>query len=173
VTSNGGPQNLDWTYDPTNADLDFLKAGDTLSITYTAEVNNGSENSGAQPLTINIVGAGPAANTSNFQTVSGTTGNDTFVNVGNGVTIFGGGGQDNFVFNDNFKSATIGDFDVTQDAIDISHTLFASVSAILASAQSANSGHDTVIMDAAHDTITLKGVTVAELQTHASDFHLI
>jgi fibronectin-binding autotransporter adhesin len=173
VTSDGGSQTLDWTYDPTSADLDFLKAGDTLSITYTAEVNNGSANSAAQPLTINLVGAGPAANMSNFQTVSGTTGNDTFVNVGNGVTIFGGGGQDNFVFNDNFKNATIGDFDVTQDAIDISHTLFASVSAILASAQSANSGHDTVIMDASHDTITLKGVTVAELQTHASDFHLI
>jgi VCBS repeat-containing protein len=173
VTSNGGSQTLDWTYDPTSADLDFLKAGDTLSITYTAEVNNGSGNSGAQPLTINLIGAGPTANMSNFQTVSGTTGNDTFVNVGNGVTIFGGGGQDNFVFNDNFKSATIGDFDVIQDAIDISHTLFASVSAILASAQSANSGHDTVIMDAAHDTITLKGVTVAELQTHASAFHLI
>jgi hypothetical protein len=164
---------LDWSYDPTNPDLDFLKAGDTLSITYTAEVNNGSGSGGAQPLTINIVGASPTANTANFQTANGTTGNDTFLNVGNGVTVLGGGGQDNFVFNENFKSATIGDFDVTKDAIDISHTLFASVSAILAGAQSAASGLDTVIVDAAHDTITLKGVTVAELQAHANVFHLI
>jgi VCBS repeat-containing protein len=173
VASNGGSEILDWTYDPTSPDLDFLKAGDTLSITYTAEVNNGSGNAGNQPLTINIVGAGPSANMSNFQIVSGTTQNDTFNNVGNGVTIFGGGGQDNFVFNQNFKSATIGDFDVTKDTIAISNTLFASVSAILASAQSANSGHDTVITDVAHDTLTLKGVTVADLQAHASDFHLI
>jgi VCBS repeat-containing protein len=173
VASNGGPETLDWTYDPTNPDLDFLKAGDTLTITYTAEVNNGFGNAGNQPLIITLVGANPTANMSNFQTVSGTSGNDTFNNVGNGVTIFGGGGQDNFVFNDNFKSATIGDFDVTKDTIDISHTLFATTSAILASAQPINSGHDTIITDAAHDTITLTGVTVAQLQSHASDFHLI
>ena len=173
VVSDGAPQILNWTYDPSNPDLDFLKAGDTLTLTYTAEVNNGFGNSGSQPLTITIVGASPTANMSNFQTVSGTTANDTFNNVGNGVTIFGGGGQDNFVFNDNFKSATIGDFDVTKDTIDLSHTLFSSVSAIVASAQPANAGHDTVITDAAHDTITLKGVTVAQIQTHTTDFHLI
>jgi VCBS repeat-containing protein len=173
VASDGGPVTLDWSYDPINPDLDFLKAGDSLSLTYTAEVNNGSGNVGAQPLTINIVGASPTANVPNFQTVSGTSGNDTFLNVGNGVTVFGNGGQDNFVFNQNFKSATIGDFDVTKDVIDISHTLFDSISTILASAQSVGSGQDTVIVDAAHDTITLKGVSVAELQSHGNDFHLI
>jgi fibronectin-binding autotransporter adhesin len=47
------------------------------------------------------------------------------------------------------------------------------VSAILASAQSINSGHDTIITDAAHDTMTLKGVTVAQLQAHPGDFHLV
>jgi VCBS repeat-containing protein len=173
VSSNGGTETLDWTYDPVNPDLDFLKAGDTLTITYAAQVDNGHGSAGNQPLAITIVGASPAANMSNFQIVSGTTANDTFNNVGNGATIFGGGGQDNFVFNENFKSATIGDFDVTKDAIEISHALFASVSAILAAAQPVNSGHDTIITDAAHDTITLTGVTVAEVQTHASDFHLI
>jgi hypothetical protein len=34
-------------------------------------------------------------------------------------------------------------------------------------------GHDTVIADPAHDHITLTGVTVAQLQAHASDFHLV
>jgi hypothetical protein len=48
-----------------------------------------------------------------------------------------------------------------------------SVSALLASAQSVNSGHDTILTDVAHDTITLKGVTVAQLQAHPSDFHLV
>jgi Ca2+-binding RTX toxin-like protein len=105
--------------------------------------------------------------------VSGTSQSDTFNNVSNGVNIFGGGGQDTFVFNAGFGSATIGDFDVNKDTIDISHTLFASVSAILASAQSIDSGHDTIITDAAHDTITLKGVTVAQIQAHPGDFHLM
>jgi fibronectin-binding autotransporter adhesin len=77
------------------------------------------------------------------------------------------------VFKAGFTSATIGDFNVNSDVIDISHTLFASVSAILASAQPTNSGHDTTITDSAHDTITLTGVTVAQIQAHPSDFHLI
>ncbi len=93
-------------------------------------------------------------------------------NVGGGVTIFGNGGQDNFVFNKNFGSATIGDFNVNTDTIDIDHSLFASVTALLQRA-SANSGHDTIITDAAHDKITLSGVTLAQLQAHPNDFHLI
>jgi len=76
------------------------------------------------------------------------------------------------VFNAAFKSATIGDFDVNKDTIDISHTLFASVSDILSHAQSINSGHDTIITDAAHNTITLMGVTLAQIQAHPSDFNL-
>jgi VCBS repeat-containing protein len=173
VTSNGGTEVLNWTYDPINPNLDFLKAGDTLTISYTAQVNDGFGNAGSQPLTVTIVGAGSSANMSNFQVVSGTTQNDTFNNVGNGVTIFGGGGQDTFVFNAGFKSATIADFDVNKDAINISHTLFSSVSALLASAQPIDSGHDTLVTDAAHDTIKLVGVTVAQIQSHPSDFHLV
>ena len=173
VTSNGGAEILNWTYNPTNPGLDFLKAGDTLTVTFTAQVNDGHGGVVNQPLTINIVGADKSADASGFQVVSGTTQNDTFNNIGNGVTIFGGGGNDTFVFNAAFQSATIGDFNVDKDTIDISHTLFASLSAILASAQSTNSGHDTIITDSAHDTITLKGVSLAQIQAHPSDFHLV
>ena len=132
-----------WAYNPGNANFDFLKPGDKL--TFDA---GGS-------------------------TVEGTSGDDTFVKVGGGVTIFGHGGHDTFVFNDHFGSATIADFNVHQDTIDLSHTLFASVSDILASAHPADFGHDTIITDAAHDHITLTGVTVAQLQAHANDFHLV
>lgn len=173
TVSNGGTQILNWTYNPINANLDFLKASDTLTITYMAHVNDGSGNMDTQPLTVTIVGAGSSANMSNFQFVSGTTQNDTFHNVGNGVTIFGGGGQDTFVFNAGFKSATIADFNPGQDAIDFSHTLFSSIDAILAGAQSANSGHDTTITDSAHDKLTLTGVTIAQIQSHPNDFHLV
>jgi hypothetical protein len=51
--------------------------------------------------------------------------------------------------------------------------LFASVSALVASAQPTNSDHDTIITDAAFNTITLTGVTVAQIQAHPSGFHLV
>jgi fibronectin-binding autotransporter adhesin len=136
-----------------------------LTLTFDAQVSDGHVADGEQPLTVTIVGTGAS-------TVAGTTGNDTFVNVGGGVKIFGNGGQDTFVFNDHFGSATIADFNVNQDTIDLSHTLFASVSQILASAHTVNS-NETVITDAAHDTITLFGVTKAQLQAHTNDFHLV
>jgi hypothetical protein len=109
--------------------------------------------------------------------VNGTSQNDTFNNVGNHETIFGAGGHDTFVFKPGFGSVTIGDFDVNNDTINIDHTLVdhglvTSLSAFLASAQSANSGQDTILTDANHDTIKLAGVTVAQLQAHPNDFHL-
>jgi fibronectin-binding autotransporter adhesin len=158
---------LHWTYNPANADLDFLEPGDTLTVTFQAQVSDGHAVTADQSLTVTIVGTGASV-------VNGTAQNDTFVNVGGGVTIFGHGGQDTFVFKPNFGSATIADFDATKDTIDIDHTLFNSVSALLASAQVANSGHDIIITDAAHDTITLKNVnmTLAQLATHQSDFHI-
>jgi VCBS repeat-containing protein len=173
VTSNGGTEVLDWTYDPTNPNLDFLKAGDTLTITYQTQVNDGHGSVGGQPLTVSIVGTDPTASMSQFQVVSGTSQNDTFNNVGNGVTIFGGGGQDTFVFKPGFGTATIGDFNVSADTVNIDHTLFASVTALLASAQPVNGGHDTVITDIANDKITLVNVTPAQIQAHATDFHLV
>jgi VCBS repeat-containing protein len=167
VTTTGGLDVLHWTYSPTNADLDFLEPGDTLTVTFQAQVSDGHAVTADQSLTVTIVGTGASV-------VNGTAQNDTFVNVGGGVTIFGQGGQDTFVFKPNFGSATIADFDATKDTIDIDHTLFNSVSALLASAQVANSGHDIIITDAAHDTITLKNVnmTLAQLATHQSDFHI-
>jgi VCBS repeat-containing protein len=177
VKSDGGADVLHWTYDPTNPNLDFLKSGDTLTITYAAQVNDGHGNIGSQPLTVTIAGTNESANLSQFQVVNGTSQNDTFNNVGNHETIFGAGGHDTFVFKPGFGSVTIGDFDVNNDTINIDHTLVdhglvTSLSAFLASAQSANSGQDTILTDANHDTIKLAGVTVAQLQAHPNDFHL-
>ncbi len=173
VTSDGGTDVLNWTYHPGNANLDFLKAGDTLTLTFSAQVSNGVNVSAVQPLTISIAGANTSADLSQFKFVSGTSQNDTFGDVHGNVTVFGAGGQDTFVFKPNFGNPTIADFNVNNDTIDISHTLFNSVASILASAHSANSGHDTVITDSHHDTITLLGVTVAQLQQHSTDFHLV
>ncbi len=164
VSTNGQPDVLGWTYHPSSADLGFLEPGDTLSLAFKALVSDGHATTGSQTLSVTLVGAGPAV-------VNGTSDNDTFANIGGGVTMFGKGGQDHFVFNKDFGSATIGDFDVHHDTINIDHSLFSSVTEILQSAHSANSGHDTIITDAAHDQIILSGVTVADLM-HASNFHL-
>ena len=61
ATSNGGTEVLNWTYDPTNPDVDFLKPGDTLTITYDVQVSDGHGSVGDQPLTISIVGTGATA----------------------------------------------------------------------------------------------------------------
>jgi VCBS repeat-containing protein len=174
VQTNGGVNVLHWTYDPNNPDLDFLKSGDTLTISFTAQVNDGHGSVGSQALTITIGGANPSANMSEFKVVNGTSGNDTFNHVGNNVTIFGAGGHDTFVFNSaHFGSATIGDFDVNNDAINVDRSLFATVEAFVAAAHSANSDHDTIITDATQDTITLKGVTLAQFLAHQGDYHVL
>jgi VCBS repeat-containing protein len=53
VTSNGGgTQTISWTWDPTAANLDFLKAGDTLTVTYAVHVGD----SATQNLTFTVTG---------------------------------------------------------------------------------------------------------------------
>ena len=64
VSSNGGTAVLNWTYHPTNANLDFLHAGDILKIKFVAEVSDGHGHTGSQPLTITLVGADSATNAS-------------------------------------------------------------------------------------------------------------
>jgi hypothetical protein len=166
ATSNGGSEVLHWTYHPGDVNLDFLTTGDTLTVTYQAEVSDGHGTSATQALTVTLVGAGGS-------TVNGTAEDDNFVNVGGGVTIFGKGGNDTFVFNPHFGSATIGDLDLTKDTVEIDHALFANIDALVASAESANNGHDTVITDAAHETLTLKGVTLDQFKAHHDGFHLV
>ena len=64
ASSNSGTVVLNWTYQPINAHLDFLHAGDVLKIKYVAEVSDGHGHAGSQPLTITLIGANNAANVS-------------------------------------------------------------------------------------------------------------
>ncbi|MGJ4892143.1 VCBS domain-containing protein [Bradyrhizobium sp. HKCCYLRH3099] len=166
ATSDGHKEVLHWTYHPDAVNLDFLKPGDTLTVTYQAVVSDGHDTSATKPLTITLAGDGAS-------TINGTGQDDNFVNVGGGVTIFGKGGNDTFVFNPHFGSATIGDLNLNKDIVEIDHSLFASVQAMVDAAQSANGGQDTVITDAAHDTLTLKGVTLDQFKAHHDGFHLV
>ena len=55
LTSTGGQQTIDWTYDPDAADLDWLAEGDTLALTYTAQSTTVQE-SRLEDLVITISG---------------------------------------------------------------------------------------------------------------------
>ncbi|WP_283806453.1 VCBS domain-containing protein, partial [Bradyrhizobium neotropicale] len=55
-TSNGGAAGIGWTYDASAANLDFLREGQSLVLTYTVEVSDGLITSNQQTLTITIAG---------------------------------------------------------------------------------------------------------------------
>lgn len=90
---------------------------------------------------------------------------------GNGDTLTGGLGLDTFLFRPNFGKNVIADFNVNNDVLQLDKSFFASVTDILN--HSTNSSSGAVINDGHGDTITLAGVTLSQLQTHQSDFHLV
>jgi Ca2+-binding RTX toxin-like protein len=75
------------------------------------------------------------------------------------------------VFNANFGENVITDFDVTQDALALSHTLFAHDTVAQVLSQTYDAAAGAVIAVDAHDTITLHGVTKDLLINHPDVFH--
>ena len=124
VESDGGTDTLHWNYDPHGANLDFLHAGDVLEITYTAQVSDGHGSYGNQQVTVTLVGTNSQTTVSALTVVDGTSGNDTFNNVGGNTTVLGNGGHDNFVFKPGSGSATIADFDPANDTITFASSMF-------------------------------------------------
>ena len=76
--SNGGTVVLNWTYQPINANFDFLNAGDILKIKFVAEVSDGHGHTGSQPLTITLIGADTATNASLSLATGPVIGTDAF-----------------------------------------------------------------------------------------------
>ena len=103
------------------------------------------------------------------QSLQGGSGDDVLI-AGKNDTLIGGGGSDTFVFNPSFGKDTIKDFNVNQDVLSFDHALFAHATASQVLSQTHDSSAGAVIVVDAHDTVTLTGVTVAQLQSHLSDF---
>lgn len=97
------------------------------------------------------------------KTLTGGSGND-FLIGGKNDTLIGGAGNDTFVFNQGFGNETIADFNPTQDELAFNHALFAQSTAafVLSHAHDTSFGAEIVVDP--HDTVTLTGVTVAQLQ---------
>jgi VCBS repeat-containing protein len=55
----GTPQTIAWTYSGT-ADLDFLRAGQHLTLTFPVTVGDGDATSNAQTITVTIIGTNDA-----------------------------------------------------------------------------------------------------------------
>src|SRR5437667_341626 len=79
VSSNGGAQTIGYTYDASAANLDFLAAGQTLTVTYAVQVSDGTATSGTQSLSFVVTGTNDAP-------VLSTT-IPTSVNVSGGVQV--------------------------------------------------------------------------------------
>jgi hypothetical protein len=80
--------------------------------------------------------------------------------------------QDSFVFKPNFGQVTVANFDPIKDTIQISQSIFANMTPLLAATHDDRHGN-AVITDAAHDTITIQHVTTAQLLAHQGGFHLV
>jgi len=84
----------------------------------------------------------------------------------------GGAGADTFVFLPNFGKDTITDFHPGEDILQLDHSLFTTAANVLANG--VDDGHgNTVITADANDTLTLLNVSLAVLQQHLSDVHIV
>jgi hypothetical protein len=100
-------------------------------------------------------------------------GGDTMIGGGQAnQTLTGNGNNDTFVFAPGFGHDTITNFQPATGVLQIDHSVFANVQAILAATQGDGHGNAVITADL-HDSITLQHVTVAQLQAHHSDFHII
>src|SRR5262249_48617610 len=97
------------------------------------------------------------------KTLTGGSGND-FLIGSNNETLIGGAGNDTFVFNPSFGKETIADFNPSQDHLAFNHALFTQYTAAQALSQTHDTSFGAVIVVDPHDTVTLTGVTVAQLQ---------
>ena len=79
--------------------------------------------------------------------------------------------QDSFVFAPNLGKETVTDFNVSHDILAFDHTLFTNATASQVLSQAHDSGAGAVIAVDTHNTVTVTGVTVAQPQSHTSDFH--
>ncbi len=99
--------------------------------------------------------------------INGNGGNDTINGGGGDDTLIGSGGNDNFVFNANFGTDTVTDFQHGADHLDFSAALFTSQQDVL---DHATQSGTSVVVTSNSDTVTLLNTSLANL--NASDFLL-
>jgi hypothetical protein len=102
--------------------------------------------------------------------LTGNDGGDALI-AGNFHTLTGGKGPDTFLFRPDLGTHIITDLDLDNDAVQFDKSIVTSVSDMLHN-HAADIALGAVVTDTHGDPVTLAGITVAQLQAHASDFHL-
>ena len=179
--------NGSYTYVATAHDKALPSDGVGLdTFTYTAKDGVGDTADTALTVVVTAPGIAYLGGTANTtiqganhvkQVLDGGAGNDvviagtgTQVLIGGpGDTLTGAHGADTFVFPPNFGNETITNFDVHHDTIQLPHSEFDNIAAVLADAHQV--GANVQIAPDAHDVITLNNLTAHQL--HASNFHLV
>jgi VCBS repeat-containing protein len=127
-----------------------------------------------------LAGANTTLNGGNGkQVLDGSAGHDVLIGgnspdvlVGGVMdTLTGSNGPDIFLFRPDFGANTITDFDFHNDAIQLDKSIFSSVADLLGHTTDTASG--ALIDDTHGNTITMTGVTLAQLQAHPNDFYLV
>jgi VCBS repeat-containing protein len=127
-----------------------------------------------------LAGANTTLNGGNGQNVlDGSAGHDVLIGGnsadvlvgGIGDTLTGGNGPDTFLFRPDFGTNTITDFDFHNDAVQLDKAIFSSVADLLG--HTSDTANGAVINDTHGDTITFTNVTLAQLQAHSGDFHIV
>jgi VCBS repeat-containing protein len=161
-----------------------IVAQDTFTYT-VADGHGGTDTSTLSIIVTNpgvdyLAGANTTLNGGNGkQVLDGSAGHDVLIGgnspdilVGGVMdTLTGGNGPDTFLFRPHFGANTITDFDFHNDAIQLDKSIFSSVADLLS--HTTDTANGAVINDTHGDTITLTNVTLAQLQTHPNDFHVI
>jgi hypothetical protein len=80
--------------------------------------------------------------------------------------------SDSFVLHTGFGADVVIGYAPGADSFSLDHAEVASFTALLADAKSDGHG-DVVVTLSAHDSLTLDGITLAQLQAHAGDWHFI
>ena len=119
------------------------------------------------PFNVNV------APSSSSVTITAVATTEPTTNIASNVVTFATSGSlDNFVFAPNFGQVTVEGFAPASGTVQIEHTMFANVNALLAATHD-NAQGNAVITDAQHDTITFQNVTMAQLIAHQNDFHFL
>ncbi|KZK93279.1 MULTISPECIES: VCBS domain-containing protein [unclassified Pseudovibrio] len=179
-----------FTFDAPAHMFDYLNRGENVTLIYTIEIDNGSNTPTSTEIKITINGrddvgtvASDTLTGSDFNdTMLGLQGEDTidggkgadFIDGGEGNdTLTGGSSSDTFRFvGVSFGNDVITDFEAgsgIQDLIKFDQTAFADFNAIIEAAS--ENGADTVITLGISNSVTLKNVSIAEL--NQDDFQFV
>ncbi|MDI1264899.1 MAG: Ig-like domain-containing protein [bacterium] len=111
----------------------------------------------------------------------GTSKGDQLAGLGTGSLIVGQGGADQltgetgksdaFLFRGAFGKDTVKNFELGIDLLEFDHSLFATAASVVGHAKDTKNG--AVITYDNADTVTLSNITVAQLQAHLNDIHII